>query len=218
MRCARTRVARLLRTAGVVGCHRRRRARTTVAAPTHTPAPNPVARDFAAPAPKRLWLGDSTSVATREGWRDLAVLLDAHARRVVGRAMGDHLRAEPARAALALALRVRRPGVGRVHHPERGGQYTAAAYQAQLAARGVTCSMSRAGECPDNAMAERCFATPKAELVATRTWPTRAAARQAIFAWIAAWYNRQRRHSARDDQPLIAGEEENVVLLQDLAA
>jgi len=127
VRCARKRVARLMRAAGLVGCHRRRRARTTVAEPTHTPAPNLVARDFRATAPDRLWLGDITYVATREGWLYLAVLLDAHSRRVVGWAMADHLRTELALDALAMALRARRPTPGLVQHTDRGGQYTAAA-------------------------------------------------------------------------------------------
>jgi len=189
-------VARLLRAAGLAGCYRRRRTRTTVAEPAHTPAPNLVARDFRAVAPNRLWLGDSTAVATREGWRYLAVLLDAYSRRIVGWALADQLRAGLTRDALAMARRARRPGVGLVHHTDRGGQYTAAAYQTTLAERGITVSMSRAGECRDNAMAERFFATLKAELVDTRAWPPRAAARLAICAWIEVWYNRQRRHSA----------------------
>ena len=194
-RCARKRVARLMRAAGLVGCHRRRRTRTTVAEPTHVPAPNLVARDFRASAPDRLWFGDITYVATHEGWLYLAVLLDAHSRRVVGWAMADHLRTELATDALAMALHARRPPPGLVHHTDRGSQYTAATYRAMLADRGLTVSMSRAGECLDNAVAESFFATLKAELVDTRTWPTRAAARLAIFEWIEVWYNRQRRHS-----------------------
>jgi len=147
-----------MRAAGLVGCHRRRRARTTVANPAHAPAPNLVARDFAATAPDRLWFGDITYVATREGWLYLAVLLDAHSRRVVGWAMAEHLRAELALDALAMALRVRRPPPGLVHHTDRGSQYTAVAYRATLAAHGVTASMSRAGDCYDNAVAESFFA------------------------------------------------------------
>jgi len=218
VRCARKRVARLMRAAGLVGCHRRRRVRTTVAEPTHTPAPNLVARDFAAAGPNRLWLGDITYLPTREGRLYLAVLLDAHSRRVVGWAMADHLRTELTRDALAMALRNRRPGAGLVHHTDRGSQYTAASYRARLAAHDITCSMSRAGECLDNAMAESFFATLKAELVAIRIWPTRAAARTAIFEWIEIWYNRQRRHSALNYQAPVAWEEGNVLLLQDRAA
>ncbi len=123
-----------------------------------------MARDFRATAPDRLWVGDITYVATHEGWLYLAVLLDVHSRRVVGWAMADHLRTELALNALAMALRTRRPVAGLVHHTDRGCQYTADAYQAALAARGTTCSMSRAGECLDNAMAESFFATLKAEV------------------------------------------------------
>jgi len=218
VRCARKRVARLMRTAGLVGCHRRRRARTTVAEPTHTPAPNLVARDFRATAPDRLWIGDITYIATAEGWLYLAVLLDVHSRRVVGWAMADHLRTDLALGALAMALRARRPGAGLVHHTDRGCQYTAAAYQAALAACGIVCSMSRAGECLDNAMAESFFATLKAELVDARTWPTRAAARLAIFEWLEVWYNRQRRHSALSYRAPVAYEDQHLLLLQDPAA
>jgi len=216
--CVRKRVARLMRAAGLVGCHRRRRVRTTTADPAHPPAPNLVARDFTAPAPDRLWLGDITYLPTGEGWLYLAVLLDAYSRRVVGWAMADHLRTELALDALAMALRSRRPGAGLVHHTDRGCQYTAAAYQSRLAACGIAASMSRAGECFDNAMAESFFATLKAEFIDTRPWPTRAAARLAIFAWLEIWYNRQRSHSALGYRAPVAHEAQHLLLLHDLAA
>ena len=127
VRCARKRVARLMRAAGLVGCHRRRRVRTTVADPAHTPAPNLVGRDFTAAGPDRLWLGDITYLRTHEGWLYLAVLLDAHSRRVVGWAMAEHLRTELALDALVMAVQARRPPPGLVHHTDRGCQYTAAA-------------------------------------------------------------------------------------------
>ena len=194
--CGRRRVARLMRVAGLVGRARRRRARTTVADPAHLPAPNLVARNFAAPAPDRLWIGDITYVPTWEGWLYLAVLLDAHSRRVIGWAMADHLRVDLALDALGMALAARRPAPGLVHHTDRGCQYTAAAYAASLVAHGLVISMSRAGDCYDNAMAESFFATLKAELIDTRPWPTHRTARQAIFEWIEVFYNRQRSHSA----------------------
>ena len=196
VRCARERVARLMRAAGLVGRRRRRRVRTTVAEPMRPPAPNLVARDFTAAVPDRPWVGDSTHVATTEGWPYRAGLVDAYSRRVVGWSMADHLRTTLTLDALAMALQARRPGAGLVHHTDRGSQYTAAAYQAALSARGVAVSMRRAGECRDNAMAESFFATLKAELVDTQRWPPRAAARQAIFEWLEAFYQRQRRHSA----------------------
>ena len=205
-----------MRAAGLVGCHRRR-VRTTVADPAHTPAPNLVARAFTAPAPDRLWLGDTTDLPTGEGWLYLAVLLDAHSRRVVGWAMADHLRTELALDALLMAPGARRPQPGLVQHTDRGSQYTAAAYQDALAARGLVCSMSRCGNCLDNAMAASFFATLKAELVPARMWPTRAAARTAVFAWLEVWYNRQRRHPALGYQPPVTFEED-VLLLSSLAA
>jgi transposase InsO family protein len=217
VRTSRRRVARLMRARGLAGCRRHRRARTTVADPARLPAPNLVARDFAASAPDRLWLGDITFVPTGEGWLYLAVLLDAHSRRVIGWAMADHLRTELALDALAMALRARRPGADLVHHTDRGCQYTAVAYRTRLAAHGVTCSMSRSGECLDNAMAESFFATLKAELVDRRRWPTRAAAKTALFEWMEVFYNRQRAHSALAYQSP-ANFEEAMLLLRRPAA
>ncbi len=143
----------------------------------------------------------ATPAATQEGWLYLAILLDAHSRRVVGWARADHLRTELALDALAMALQARRPPTGLVHHTDRGYQYTAAAYQAALAAWGVTASMSRSGDCLDNAMAENFFAPLRAEFIDAQVWPTRAAARTAIFAWLEVFYNRQRAHSALAYQP-----------------
>ncbi len=195
---SRKRVARLMRTAQLVGCGRRRRVvRTTVVDPTAAPAPNLICRDFYPDAPNRLWVGDITYVPTDEGWLYVATLLDAYSRRVVGWAMADHLRTDLARDALVLALRRRPVTPGQlVHHTDRGCQYTAAPYQAVLAAAQITCSMSRTGNCYDNAMAESFFASFKAEFIDRVPWATRRAARQAIFEWLEVFYNRQRRHSA----------------------
>jgi putative transposase len=198
VRVGRKRVARLMRRAGLGGCRRgRRTVRTTVADPTASPAANLIARDFTATAPNQLWVGDITYVPTEEGWLYVAVLLDACSRRVVGWAMADHLRTELALDALAMALTARRPASGElVHHTDRGCQYTADCYQTMLTAHGVRCSMSRSGDCLDNAMAESFFATLKGELLDRQVWPTRSAARQAIFEWVEVFYNRQRCHSA----------------------
>ena len=194
---ARKRVARLMRHAGLAGTHRRRRVRTTMADPTATPAPNVVNRQFQADAPNQLWVGDITYVPTAEGWLYLAVLLDVYSRRVVGWAMAEHLRADLALDALEMALRQRRPLRGAlVHHTDRGCQYTAAGYQARLADYGITVSMSRTGDCFDNALAESFFGSFKSELVGAAHWLTRRAARSAIFDWLEVFYNRQRLHSA----------------------
>ena len=194
---SRKRVARLMRHAGLVGTQRRRRVRTTVADPTARPAPNLVQRQFQAQAPNQLWVGDLTFIPTDEGWLYLAVLVDVYSRRVVGWAMAEHLRAELALAALEMALQRRRPQAGQlVHHTDRGCQYTAAAYQTRLAAHGITVSMSRTGDCFDNALAESFFGSLKTELVEDAHWLTRRAARTAIFDWLEVFYNRQRLHSA----------------------
>ena len=194
----RKRVARLMREAGLRGRTRRRvRPRTTVVDPAGTPAANQVRRQFARSVTNRLWVGDITYIRTGEGWLYLATLLDACSRRIVGWAMADHLRTELALEALRMAVGQRRPRGGElVHHTDRGCQYTAHAYQAELAAFGISCSMSRPGNCYDNAVAESFFATLKNELVERHAWATRQEARQAVFEWIAVFYNRQRRHSA----------------------
>jgi len=198
-RHGRKRVARLMRQAGLAGCHRRRRRpRTTVADPAAAPAPNRVQREFNPLAPDRLWLADITYVPTEEGWLYLAAVLDAFSRRVVGWAMADHLRTELVLDALDLALRQRRPAAGLVHHSDRGCQYSALAFGRRLAESGLVPSMSRTGNCWDNAVAESFFATLKRELVDRpdrAPWPTRAAARQALFDYIEVFYNRRRRHS-----------------------
>jgi transposase InsO family protein len=196
--CGRKRVARLMQAEGLVGRAPRRRICTTMAGPTRPPAANLVARDFTATEPERLCVGDITFIPTWEGWLYLAFLLDVASRRVVGWAMADHLYAELSVAASQMALRNRRPAPGLIHHTDRGSQYTANAYHAVLASQQIIPSMSRAGDCYDNAVAESFLATLKTELIHRQPWPTRTAARQAIFEWIEVFYNRQRRHSALD--------------------
>jgi putative transposase len=194
--CGRRRVARLMRAAGLVGCHRRRRRpRTTIAAPPAARAPDLVRRAFRPPAPDRLGVADMTYIRTWEGWLYLAVVLDAFSRRVVGWAMTDHLRTELALSALDMALRGRRPAPGLVHHSDHGTQYAARAFGHRLRDAGLVASMGSVGDSYDNAVAESFFATLKAELVDRHQWPPRAGARLAIFEYMEAWYNRRRRHS-----------------------
>jgi putative transposase len=195
----RRRVARLMRRAGLRGVHgQRRRVRTTVADPRAAPAPDRVERVFAPAAiggPDRLWLADISYIPTREGWLYLAIILDGFSRRVVGWAMADHLQTELVLAALRLALQRRRPAAGLIHHSDRGCQYTSLAFGQHLRVAGLVPSTGSVGDCYDNAVAESFFASLKVELVDRHDWPTRAAARVAIFAYIEVWYHRQRLHS-----------------------
>lgn len=139
---------------------------------------------------------DITYLPTREGWLYLAVVLDLGTRRVVGCAMRHTLEAELTVAALTMALQHRQSGPGVLHHSDRGSQYAGHDYRQQLAAHGMVCSMSRKGNCYDNAVVESFFATLKTELVECADWPTREAARAAVFEYLEIWYNRHRLHSS----------------------
>lgn len=195
--CGRKRVARLMRRAGLSGCHRRRRCvHTTRRDPLAQPAPDLVARAFTATAPNQLWVADITAIPTEEDFLYLAVILDVFSRRVVGWSMADHLRAELVVGALEMAVWNRRPGVGVIHHSDHGGQYTSLLFGQHCQAVGIRCSMGSVGDCYDNAMAESFFATLECELLAGRTFRTHAEARTALFEYIEVFYNRQRRHSA----------------------
>jgi putative transposase len=196
VRTSRKRVARLMRTAGLVGCHRRRRRGLTRPDPAATPAPDLVGRLFDPGAPDRTWFADISYIPTGEGWLYLAAVLDGCSRRVVGWAMADHLRAELALDAFQMALERRQPARGLICHSDRGSQYSAGVYTQALEAAGVRQSMGRVATCFDNAACESFFATLKTELVHTRAWPTRQAARTAIYEYIEVFYNRRRRHSS----------------------
>jgi transposase InsO family protein len=193
-------VAKYMREEGLKVKRRRRfMPRTTDAAHPHPVAPNVLDRRFAAgaDAPDRRWCCDLTYVATGEGWLYLWVVLDLFSRKVVGWSMTDHTRAEGAAAALTMALQRRRPEPGALlHHSDRGVQYACGWYRSLLDARGIACSMSRRGNCYDNACVESFFATLKGELVHRTHFGTHAAARAAVFEWIECWYNRRRRHSS----------------------
>jgi putative transposase len=199
LRVATKRVARIMREEGLVARPRRRFVRTTDAAHAHPVAPNALARRFAVAdigGLNHVWVADITYVPTREQWLFLAVVLDLASRRVVGWAMRDTLEEDLTLDALRMALEHRHPPPGLLHHSDRGSQYAGHAYRAVLAARGITCSMSRPGNCWDNAVAESFFATLEHELLGEADFASRLTARRALFEFIEVWYNRQRRHSS----------------------
>jgi putative transposase len=192
----RKRVARLMRAAGLVGCHRRRRRGLTRRDPQAAPAPDLVGRAFTAQRPDQLWVADITYVPTWSGWLYLAVVLDVWSRRVVGWAMADHLRTELVVDALEMALWTRQPAAGLVHHSDQGCQYTSLAFGRRCREAAITPSMGSVGDCFDNAMAESFFATLECELLDRHRFATRTQARVAVFDYLEGFYNPRRRHSA----------------------
>src|SRR5712671_1068242 len=194
---SRKRIERVMRRHGIrAQAPRRYRVCTTDSKDSLPVAPNLLAQNFIADRPNRVWLADITYIATGEGWLYLAVILDLFTRKVVGWAMRDHRRAELTIAALTMAIQRRRPGAGLIHHSDRGSQYAAGDYRDILEAASITQSMSRRGNCWDNAPMESFFGTLKTELVHQREYPDRDTARRDLFAYIEGYYNRQRIHSA----------------------
>ncbi len=189
------RIARLMKEHGLRSSRPKRFKRTTDSGHSLPVAANVLDRKFDADGPDQAWVTDITYVRTWEGWLYVNVILDLFSRRVVGWSMADHLRSELASNALTMALGHRVPERMLVHHSDRGSQYASNDYQMMLRANGILCSMSRKGECYDNAVAESFFATLKKELVYRHVWPTRTEARKAIHEYIEVFYNRKRRHS-----------------------
>jgi len=193
---SRKRVARLMRTQGLRARHKRRFRTTTDSAHEFPVAPNIVKRKFEADAPNKTWVTDITYIWTPEGWLYLAVILDLFSRRVVGWGMSEQITRKLALDALDMALSRRQPPRGLIHHSDRGSQYASGDYRRKLAANKIVCSMSRRGDCWDNAVAESFFSTIKLELVYETEWTTRAQARAAIFEYLEVFYNGERRHSS----------------------
>jgi transposase InsO family protein len=191
----RHRVARLMREQGLQARKRRRFVKTTDSQHSHPVPANLLKRNFEAAAPNQVWVGDVTFISTHEGWLYLAVLIDLFSRRVVGWAMSDKNDEPLTLAALQMAIDHRAPRPGLIHHTDRGTTYAATSYQDVLAKHGFLCSMSRKGNCLDNAVAESLFSTLKTECTARVTFPSRDAARAEVFAYIATFYNPIRRHS-----------------------
>jgi transposase InsO family protein len=199
VRVGRKRVARLMRAAGLVGCHRRRRhpQGLTRRDPKAAPAPDLCQRQFSPPWPDRLWHADYTELPTDQGPLYLVAVIDGCSRLAVGYAMGEHATAELAIAAVQLG--VWRRGVlggGLIHHSDRGSQFTSLAFGGRLEQLGIRASMGSVGDCFDHALIESFNATLECELIDRRHWRTREEARVEVFWWLEAVYNRTRRHSA----------------------
>ena len=199
IRVGKKRVARLMREKGIVARQKRRFRRTTDSKHANPIAPNVVARDFEPAAPNQVWAGDVTYVATDEGWAYLAVLLDLFSRRVVGWAISTTNDTELALMALNRAVRGRHfVPAGLVHHTDRGSPYASEDYRRALGSYAMIASMSRTGDCWDNAVAESFFATLRAELVDDERYPTRRSAETSIGDYIDGFYNVERLHSHLD--------------------
>ena len=194
----RHRVARLRREAGIEARRKRRFRITTQSRAGVVAAKNRLKQRFKAKAVNRVWVGDITFVPTAEGWLYLAVLIDMYSRRVVGWAMSERIDQQLVLDVLNMALLQRTVKPGLIHHTDQGRQYSSAAYQAVLEQHGMVASMSRRGNCYDNAVAESFFSSLKNELIHHHTFRTRDEARTAIFEHIEVFYNRQRRHQSLD--------------------
>jgi len=191
----RRRVARLMREMGLQGLCPRKFQVTTNSNHENEIAPNALDRDFSAAKPNEKWATDITYIWTAEGWLYLAVVMDLYSRRIVGWSTADHMETSLCLNALSMALKSRTNVRGMLHHSDRGSQYASDRYRRELASNGIECSMSRRGNCWDNAVAESFFGTFKNELIYRRPWLDRESVREAISEYIEVFYNRTRRHS-----------------------
>ena len=208
---SRKRVARLMRENAIFGKKKRRFVLTTNSRHSFAVAPNLLNRCFTTTAPNRVWVSDITYFSTREGWLYLAVVIDLFSRRVIGWSMSNRMDVALVIDALRMAV-LQRQNIGKVIvHTDRGSQYASTDYRRFLDKHGLVASMSRKGDCWDNAVAESFFATLKLELATEAIWGTRDQARTAIFRYIEIWYNRERRHSAIRYQSPVQYEQERQV-------
>ncbi|GGK24912.1 transposase [Deinococcus malanensis] len=195
IRVSRKRVARLMRVRGLQGKGKRRWVRTTDSDHTLPVCPNLLERQFRVSQPNQVWAWDLTYLPTKAGWLYLAVTLDLHSRAVVGYAMDTQMPATLPLAALRMAAGRRCPPPGLVHHSDRGSQYASGIFRAELARMRARGSMSRKGDCWDNAVVESFFSSLKRELLEDTVFENQDVARHAVFEFIEVFYNRQRRHS-----------------------
>jgi putative transposase len=194
--CCENTVAQLMRTHGIAAKTVRKFRATTDSNHDRPVAANVLDRQFEPAAANQAWTADITYIPTREGWLYLAAVEDLDSRQIVGWAMAERIDSRLVVDALAMAVHRRCPGAGLVAHSDRGSQYASDHYQRLLAKEGITCSMSRRGNCWDNAPMESFFASLKKELVHHEDYQTRAEARTSVFEYIEVFYNRVRRHSA----------------------
>jgi putative transposase len=196
LRVSRRRIGRMLAQAGLRCKTRRQFKASRRSEQAQVIAPNQLNRVFTVPVPDTIYVGDITYLPTGEGWLYLAVVLDLCSRAVVGWSMANHMRAELVHQALSMALYQRQPAAGLIMHTDRGSQYGADSYRQLLRQHGIVPSMSRTGNCWDNAVAESFFHTLKTELIYTEDYDTHEEAQTAVFEYIEVFYNRQRCHSA----------------------
>jgi transposase InsO family protein len=193
---SRRRIGRLMREAGLA-CKTKRKFKATTNSKHDQPiAPNHLDRQFSVYQPDQVYVGDITYIPTQEGWLYLAVVIDLYSRQVVGWSMTEHMRTKLVNDALLMALWKRKPDKGLVWHTDRGSQYASENHRALLKQYGIRQSMSRKGNCWDNAVSESFFHTLKTELIHHQTYQTRSDAKQAVFEYIEVFYNRERLHSA----------------------
>lgn len=185
-----------MRERGISAKAKRRKMKTTDSQHNNPVAPNLLKRDFTADAPNRKWVADITGIATREGWLYLAAIVDIYSRYVVGWAMSKERDEQLVTKAAEMALKQRRPGAGLLHHSDRGSQYTSQGYLSLLQQYGIRVSMSKKGDCYDNALMESFFGTLKEEYAPRQIYQTRGEARNSVFEYIEIFYNRKRRHSS----------------------
>jgi transposase InsO family protein len=209
--CGLKRVARLRQIHGIEAKRRRRFKQAYAARHSEPPAANLLDRHFTAHTPDRIWAADITFVPTREGWLYVAVVIDLYSRRAIGWAMGQRINLSLVLDALTMAIRNRRPKPALVHHSDRGQLYLATAYRELLKAHGMIQSMSRKGDCYDNAVVESFFSNLKNELTWHRSFATRDEARSAIFDYIELFYNRERLHQTLDYVSPVRYEESRTV-------
>jgi putative transposase len=217
MLCSRRRISRLMKLAGISPAIKRKFVVTTDSKHNLQVHSNLLERNFRVDIPNKVWVSDITYIPTNEGWLYLSTVLDLYSKRAIGWSMSDNLKAELAVNALDMAVKSRNPQIGLVHHSDRGVQYACGEYQDKLNANGIICSMSRKGDCWDNAVAESFFATLKKECIHKNKFKSRQEARMEIFYYIETFYNRRRTHSKLNYKSPMEFEEMNKQLFADAA-